>query len=187
MTEKEFSKLRRQDLLQLLLAQGREAKQADEQIAALQQQCQELEGTCNRLKEKLDDKDRQLDRLKGRLNQKDASIRDLRETLEGERASRTIQLREDGNIAQAALRLNGVFEAAQNAADQYLENIQHKHAKLDMVLQQREADCAAQCDKLRQETVAQCEALRAETRAACERLTVRTAVKCARMRHEGKS
>lgn len=30
---------------------------------------------------------------------------------------------EAGSIAEAALRLNKVFEAAQQAADQYLENI----------------------------------------------------------------
>ena len=33
-------------------------------------------------------------------------------------------LSQAGNIAEAALALNGVFEAAQKAADQYLENIQ---------------------------------------------------------------
>lgn len=32
---------------------------------------------------------------------------------------------EAGSIAEAALKLNGVFEAAQAAADQYLENIKH--------------------------------------------------------------
>ncbi len=36
---------------------------------------------------------------------------------------RTIQLEEFGNIAQAALALNGVFEAAQKAADQYVDSI----------------------------------------------------------------
>ena len=36
---------------------------------------------------------------------------------------RRITEREAGSIAEAALRLNGVFEAAQAAADQYLENI----------------------------------------------------------------
>lgn len=30
-----------------------------------------------------------------------------------------------GSLAEAAMRLNGVFEAAQKAADQYLENIRH--------------------------------------------------------------
>ena len=38
-------------------------------------------------------------------------------------ASREIRLRHSGSIAEAALRLNGVFEAAQAAADLYLENV----------------------------------------------------------------
>lgn len=37
--------------------------------------------------------------------------------------SREILLQQAGSIAEAALRLNGVFEAAQAAADQYLENV----------------------------------------------------------------
>lgn len=38
-------------------------------------------------------------------------------------ASREIELQNAGSIAEAALRLNGVFEAAEQAAQQYLENI----------------------------------------------------------------
>lgn len=38
---------------------------------------------------------------------------------------RIIKEKKAGSIAEAALKLNGVFEAAQNAANQYLENIQH--------------------------------------------------------------
>ena len=38
-------------------------------------------------------------------------------------ADRGIQIKEAGSIAEAALRLSGVFEAAQAAADQYLENV----------------------------------------------------------------
>ena len=37
--------------------------------------------------------------------------------------NRQILMNEAGSIAEAALQLNGVFEAAQNAAAQYLENI----------------------------------------------------------------
>ena len=37
--------------------------------------------------------------------------------------SREIQIENAGSIAEAALRLNGVFEATQRAADQYLENL----------------------------------------------------------------
>lgn len=39
--------------------------------------------------------------------------------------SRRIVAREAGSIAEAALRLNNVFEAAQMAANQYLENIRN--------------------------------------------------------------
>ena len=34
-----------------------------------------------------------------------------------------IRIAESGSIAEAALKLSGVFEAAQKAADQYLENV----------------------------------------------------------------
>lgn len=36
---------------------------------------------------------------------------------------RTIQVKKAGNLAEAALTLNGVFESADKAAAQYLENI----------------------------------------------------------------
>lgn len=39
---------------------------------------------------------------------------------------RTIQIREAGSIAEAALRLNGVFEAAEAAAQQYVENVRQQ-------------------------------------------------------------
>lgn len=37
--------------------------------------------------------------------------------------SRRIQIATAGSIAEAAVRLQGIFEAAQAAADQYLENV----------------------------------------------------------------
>lgn len=36
---------------------------------------------------------------------------------------RRIRIEKSGSIAEAALKLNGIFEAAQAAADQYLENL----------------------------------------------------------------
>lgn len=37
--------------------------------------------------------------------------------------SRKIIIENAGSIAEAALQLNGIFETAQKAADQYLENV----------------------------------------------------------------
>lgn len=45
------------------------------------------------------------------------------EKAEAELASRHLRVLEAGNLAQAALAVNGVMEAAQAAAQQYLENI----------------------------------------------------------------
>jgi len=48
--------------------------------------------------------------------------------------SRSIMIEESGSIAEAALKLNGVFEAAEAAAQQYLENIRRleKQRKADL-------------------------------------------------------
>lgn len=44
-------------------------------------------------------------------------------------ANRRIMLRNAGSIAEAALEINEVFQAAQAAADQYLENVKRNTAK----------------------------------------------------------
>lgn len=40
-------------------------------------------------------------------------------------------IQQSGSLAEAVMRLNGVFEAAENAAQQYLENIRHRAAGQD--------------------------------------------------------
>jgi glutathione S-transferase len=47
--------------------------------------------------------------------------------LEQKLADRRIELDEAGSIAEAALRLNRIFEAAQEAAQQYLDNVKDLH------------------------------------------------------------
>ena len=72
---------------------------------------------------RLEELEQNYERLRKRLDQKDLRIHELTDILQAERKKREIELREAGSIAEAALRLNGVFEAAQKAADQYLYNI----------------------------------------------------------------
>lgn len=43
-------------------------------------------------------------------------------------SDRNIIIENSGSIAEAALRLNGIFEAAEKAAEQYLENIKRKNS-----------------------------------------------------------
>ena len=208
MTEKEFSKLSRKELLKLLLMQVREQNQLEEQMAEMTKQVHEWEESCGRLEQNLNakngqiaelerylgekdnqirelkgcisekdgqskalgdcisekndqietlrgclaekddqieelavcisEKDRQIEKLeeyllkkdeqfkecKARLSDKDNRIRELEGTIEYERELKNIRLSEsDDAIAETALKLNEIFEAAQKTADQYLENI----------------------------------------------------------------
>ena len=75
MTDRELRKLRREDLLQILISQQ---SQIDELTRSLEEKTKALE-------------------------------------------NRQIAIEESGSIAEAALKLNGVFAQAQEAADQYLE------------------------------------------------------------------
>jgi len=61
------------------------------------------------------------------MEQLRAELADARRQL----ANREIRMQEVGNIAQAALEINGVMEAAQAAAQQYLENVARLKAETE--------------------------------------------------------
>ena len=67
MTDKELHKLGRRELLQLMLAQGREAEKAKQELAEVQDKLQQLEESYERLKRRLDDKDTQIHKLRTAL------------------------------------------------------------------------------------------------------------------------
>lgn len=48
------------------------------------------------------------------------------EEVKAELKDRNIKIENSGSIAEAALKLNGIFEAAQAAADLYLENVKQQ-------------------------------------------------------------
>lgn len=56
--------------------------------------------------------EREIQALKAELAEKEAAL-----------AERRLVMERAGSIAEAALQLNGVFEAAQRAADQYLASV----------------------------------------------------------------
>lgn len=74
------------------------------------------------LLELLLEKSRENEKLKEELEQVKAQLDD-----------RKINIEKAGSIAEAALALNGVFEAAQLAADQYLENLRRISGETDSV------------------------------------------------------
>ena len=67
MTEKQLHKLRRQDLLQLLVAQGKEAAQLQARLDEAAEELKDLQDTRTKFIERMDDKDAQIEKLKPRL------------------------------------------------------------------------------------------------------------------------
>lgn len=78
--------------------------------------------------------------------------------------SRQLQITEAGSIAEAALRLNGVFEAAQAAADQYVRCTKDSLGIAERTL----AAAKRQADTLVQEATAQAQKLLADADARLE-------------------
>lgn len=123
MTEKALHKLKRQEVLQLLLVQVQEAEQLQKKLEETTERLREEEELCGRLKARLNSKDAQIHKLKGRLDKKDEQVHNLKMHVIELQKERLKGLEEAGSIAEVSMELGGVFEAAQKAADIYLENI----------------------------------------------------------------
>lgn len=57
------------------------------------------------------------------LSQENDNLRSQIQTMENELSERQLKIDQAGSIAEAALQVNHVFEDAQKAAEQYLENV----------------------------------------------------------------
>ena len=102
MTDKELRRLKREELLEMLISQSKEVE--------------ELRAEVSELKKKLDD--------------------------------RQICLDKAGSIAEASVLLNGVFEAAQAAAQQYLENIQMLSGRQEQICAEMERKTRERCEAM---------------------------------------
>ena len=124
MTDQELKKLRRSDLLELLIAQEKENERLRSQV----------------------------------------------EQLEKRLADRAIDLEQAGSIAEAALRLNGVFQAAQDAAAQYLENVRRLSGRQEEVCQRLEEESRRAAAQRLEETEEACRRMEADARKKCQEL-----------------
>lgn len=83
------------------------------------------------------------DQLKNRLEQAEAQLRD-----------RKIAINNAGSLAEAALSLNGVFQAAEAAAQQYLENIERISGQQDAICRDMKEQAKQEAAEIRQEAEA---------------------------------
>lgn len=112
------------------------------------------------LLELLLEQSRDNDRLKLELSEARQSLADKR-----------LLIDRAGSIAEAAVQINQVFEAAQRAAEQYLDNIRELSGRQEQVCKQIEEDCLRKADTMIKEVKRQCQALETATVEKCTSMT----------------
>lgn len=83
---------------------------------------------------------------------------------------RSIQLDEAGSIAEAALRLNGIFDIAQIAANQYLDNLQTLSGRTDEICERKMEKCEQEIQEKLKTAEEKAEQLISEAEEKAERL-----------------
>ncbi len=86
----------------------------------------------------------------------------LKET-EEKLSERMIAIDEAGSIAQAVMQLNGVFEAAEAAASQYVDNIQRLHSEQEAKCWQMEIEAKERAENIIEEAQAYSRRVHSET------------------------
>lgn len=81
-----------------------------------------------------------------------------------------IQLDKAGSIAQAALQINGIFEAAEAAAAQYLDNIQSLSSRQEALCAKREEESKASSERLLKNTIEKCQAMENAAKKKCSEM-----------------
>ena len=85
-------------------------------------------------------------------------------------ADRQIEIDKAGSIAEASLRLSGVFQAAEEAAEQYLENIRRLSDRQETLCRQLEEESRKAAEQRMAETEETCSRMETETRKKCQEL-----------------
>lgn len=140
MTDQELRKLRRTDLLELLLAQEKENEELRRQIQQLQDRLEERELTM--------------------INA--------------------------GSIAEASMQLNGVFEAAQAAADQYLASVRKLNEEKETYFSKMEEESKSRAEQMLREAEDRCSRMEEESRAKSQQILKETEEKQRAMLEETK-
>ena len=204
MTDKELKRMGRAELMELLIAGGRErdalAEQADElnrqlselreqkaedsiQLALVQQHLEDARKERDALQEKAEEERQELvsvreelkrereqtAALREALSERDNALAEARETFDS-LSGRVIESGQAGTLADAALQISGVFEAAQKAADQYLLNIKRMQAEQARRCEEADVESRQRAEQLIREAEQVCAGMEAEMKRRCGEL-----------------
>ena len=110
---------------------------------------------------------KELESLKQEMEARNSELEQYKKRLEGARpaaAKREVSFDEPGAITDAALQLNGIFEVAQAAGQQYIENIQRLSEHQENVCAQRDAASRAEAEAMLAQTRQKCQEMEENAR-----------------------
>lgn len=117
---------------------------------------------------------KQLNETKARLQESQSQLQNSKEEYEKQQ----IFISEAGSIAEAALKVNGVFEVAQNAAQQYLESVELMKQRQEDICAQMEKESREKAQRLLVKAKQRCAAMERETQVKCKLKEEATVKKC---------
>ena len=145
MSVKDVRKMKRQDLLELLILQSKDVAYLTSDLKEKNASIAEMEETFSRLREKLNDKDTQMEHLKEKLNLKDAQIEHLKERLdhkdaqiaelENRIAAGTVAGEENPDVN---LVMDKLYDAAQTAVRQYMKQHERSEAEETQAMKEQQ-------------------------------------------------
>lgn len=160
--EKETSQLKK-ELEQAKAAIKEQANSVNE--AELAAQKSQFEQTVESLKAQ---HQQDLDALREEHKEETAHLREELEQAKKSLEKREIALNEAGSIAVAALQINGVFEAAQAASQQYIENIRSLSDRQAAICAQRDVENRVEVERKLKEAEEKCAAMEYASKRKCE-------------------
>lgn len=160
--EKETSQLKK-ELEQAKASIKEQANSVNE--AELEAQKSQFEQTVESLKAQ---HQQDLDALREEHKEETAHLREELEQAKKSLEKREIALNEAGSIAVAALQINGVFEAAQAASQQYIENIRSLSDRQAAICAQRDVENRVEVERKLKEAEEKCAAMEYASKRKCE-------------------
>lgn len=160
--EKETSQLKK-ELEQAKAAMKEQANSVN--VAELEAQKSQFEQTVESLKAR---HQQDLDALREEHKEETAHLREELEQAKKSLEKREIALNEAGSIAVAALQINGVFEAAQAASQQYIENIRSLSDRQAAICAQRDVENRVEVERKLKEAEEKCAAMEYASKRKCE-------------------
>ncbi|MCD8326187.1 MAG: hypothetical protein LUC90_05740, partial [Lachnospiraceae bacterium] len=104
------------------------------------------------------------------MQQNEKALRQENDDLRQQRDEKLIRMREAGSIAEAALRLNHIFEDAQNASRQYLDSLEALATSEDEQTRQIIGEAKEQARKTLEDANEQARSLLSDARSEAEKV-----------------